>query len=277
LLIAAAAALTGCFPPPPGDAPLRYRDELPSAAVTVTRDVTYSTSQDGTANDLKLDVYRPTPDAVARRPLLVLVHGGAYRVGGKTAANMVTLANAFARLGYVTASINYRLLGPPEGNCGHAGVDPQVCQVAALAAQHDAQAAIRFLRANASTYGVDPDRVAITGGSAGATTALLVAVNEEDPGNSGTPGQPSTVRAAFPISGAVPPSFRPAFRAALDRTDSTVLFFYGTTDQVVPPAWVKSNAGDIDELGAGSFLQAVDGGHVPFTAADQRLYISQGS
>ena len=138
LILAAMAmltcAFTGCYLPPPGDPPVRYSADLPGKSVSVTSNVVFSTAQDGTANDLTLDVYRPTPDTVTKRPLVVFVHGGAYRVGGKTSSNMVVLARAFAQKGYVTASINYRLLGPPEGNCGHAGVDPATCATAALAA-----------------------------------------------------------------------------------------------------------------------------------------------
>ena len=103
-----------------------------------------------------------------------------------------------------------------------------------------------------------------------------MAVNDEDTGDSGTPGVSSAVRAAFPISGAVPPAFRSLFRANLDPTDAPVYFFYGNTDQVVPPAWVKSNAADLNELAAGADLYELNGGHVPFTAADQGIYETQG-
>lgn len=50
MAIAAVVALTGCFVPPEGAAPLRYRDDPPGRTVSVTTDIVYSTSQDGTAN-----------------------------------------------------------------------------------------------------------------------------------------------------------------------------------------------------------------------------------
>ena len=65
-------------------------------------------------------------------------------------------------------------------------------EAAAVQAQHDAQAAVRWLRAHAADLGVDPSRIAIGGGSAGADVALLVGAHSEDPGTSGTPGQSSS-------------------------------------------------------------------------------------
>ena len=52
---------------------------------------------------------------------------------------------------------------------------------------------MRFLRKNATTYKIDPDRIAIGGSSAGAITALQVGANSEDPGTSGNPGFSSAV------------------------------------------------------------------------------------
>jgi acetyl esterase/lipase len=271
-----AAALSGCYLPPEGDAPLRYRDDLPGKTVQVTSNVVYSSEQDGTANELLLDVYRPTPDDVTKRPLVIFIHGGGFWTGTKNAANMVTLARAYAQKGFVTASIDYRLLGPDSGNCGHSPDTAEQCVIAAFAAQHDAQAAVRYLRANAATFGIDPARIAVSGGSAGAETALLVAIDDEDVGSSGTPGVSSAVGAAFPISGATPPQFRGIFRYRLDRTDAPVYFFYGDSDQVVPPAWVEQNAADLNELGGGADLYKLKGGHVPFTEYDQNIYETQG-
>lgn len=272
--VAAGVALTGCFPPPPGDAPLRYRDDLPGVTVQKTSGVVYSTAQDGTANSLTLDVYRPTPDTNTSRPLVVLVHGGSFRTGSSTNAAMVALANAYAKRGFVAASINYRLLQQAGQGCDDVG---QSCAVAALAAQHDAQAAIRYLRANASTYGIDPTRVAIQGGSAGGGTSLLVAVNSEDPGNSGTPGQDSSVRAAMPISGGLSPSARALVAPSLDKDDAPVLLFYGNQDPGQPVSYPLDTAALINEQGNVAFTQELNGGHVPGDPASRRIEIDQSS
>ena len=67
-------------------------------------------------------------------------------------------ATTFAKLGYVGASINYRLY--PSGCTTNYQL--ATCVQEMTDAQHDAQAAVRFLRANAATYGVDPTRIATT-------------------------------------------------------------------------------------------------------------------
>jgi dienelactone hydrolase len=272
--VAAGIALTGCFPPPPGDAPLRYRDDLPGVTVQKTSGVVYSTAQDGKANDLTLDVYRPTPDTDTKRPLVLIVHGGSFRTGSSTNAAMVALSQAYAKRGFVAASINYRLLQQAGQGCDDVG---QSCATAALAAQHDAQAAIRYLRANASTYGIDPTRVAIQGGSAGGGTSLLVALNQHDTGDSGTPGQDSTVRAAMPISGGMSPSARALVAPLLGKDDAPVLMFYGNQDPGQPVSYPLDTAALINQQGNVAFTQELNGGHVPGDPASRRIEIDQST
>ena len=104
-------ALTGCaIVKPPGDAPLRYRDQVFSD-VTVTHDLQYGSAvnSNGDTEALKLDLYQPTGDTVTKRPAVVWVHGGGFSGGDKGAGPSPDLANKFAKLGYVTVSINYRL------------------------------------------------------------------------------------------------------------------------------------------------------------------------
>ena len=69
----------------------------------------------GFAEDLMLDVYEPNGDTLANgdsvtdRPLVLLAHGGSFIGGSKTGSDVVPLAESFAKMGYVVASINYRL------------------------------------------------------------------------------------------------------------------------------------------------------------------------
>src|SRR4029078_3560105 len=105
----------------------------------------------------------------------------------------------FAKRGYVAVSMNYRLLAP-DSCTGGAGISME-CYVAGVAAVHDAQAAVRWLRANAAEYGIDPERIAIGGESAGGITATGVGVYAAEPGDSGNPGYPSDVQAWMSISG----------------------------------------------------------------------------
>ena len=130
---------------------------------------------------------------------MVWVHGGGFSGGDKTSGEIVSEATDMAKKGYFNVSINYRLYGP---GCSAAGGGSQVgCIQAMIDAQHDAQAAVRFLRKNAATYKIDPNRIAMGGSSAGAITALHVAANSEDPGTSGNPGFSSAIKAAVSLSG----------------------------------------------------------------------------
>jgi acetyl esterase/lipase len=249
-----ATLLAGCtVPRPPGNGTLRYRDQVFSA-VTTTPDITYGTAPDDSGNQvaLKLDLYQPTGDTAAKRPAVVWVHGGGFTSGDKSSGR--GKATFFAQLGYVAVSINYRLLSP-DGCGGNPNPTP-LCEHAALEAQHDAQAAVRWLRANASTYRIDTDRIAMAGGSAGAVTSVLAATHSEDPGTSGNPGYPSDIRAAVSVSGGMPTN------DLIDAGDAPTLFIHGTEDRVVPFEWAVANAAKMQELGVFTVLEPIEGaGH----------------
>jgi len=249
-----AALLTGCtVPRPAGDGTLRYRDQVFSA-VTTTTDITYGSAPgaDGNPETLKLDLYQPTGDTIANRPAQVWVHGGGFTMGDKSSGR--ASATLFAKLGYVAVSINYRLLSPD--GCGGNPDPTPVCQNAALEAQHDAQAAVRWLRANAATYRIDTSRIAMAGASAGAVTSVLAATHSEDPGTSGNPGYPSTIRAAVSVSGGTPTN------DFITKDDSPTLFIHGTEDRVVPYMWAVQNAAAMYNLGIFTVLEPIEGaGH----------------
>jgi predicted esterase len=261
----AAALIGGCtLPRPPGDAPLRYRDPVFSN-VTVTSNLQYGGAPDaqGTQVPLLLDMYRPTGDAQTSRPALVWVHGGGFSTGDKKNAVPVDVANTFAKLGYVVVSINYRLLG---SGCI---ANPSGCGGAAIEAKRDAQAAVRWLRANAATYGIDPSRIGIGGESAGAITATLVGLFSEDVGSSGNPGWPSTVRGFVSISGGLPSG------GLASAGDAPGLFFHGSADTIVPYSWSVNTAIEMLNAGVPAWLQIQDGaGHVPW-AQYRTLYLQQ--
>jgi dipeptidyl aminopeptidase/acylaminoacyl peptidase len=249
-----ATLLAGCtVPRPPGDGTLRYRDQVFSA-VTTTNDITYGRAplDDGTPVDLKLDLYQPTGDTAAKRPAVVWVHGGGFTMGDKSSGR--GKATFFAKLGYVAVSINYRLLSP-DGCGGNPNPTP-LCQHAALEAQHDAQAAVRWLRANAATYKIDTSRIAMAGASAGAVTSVLASTHSEDPGTSGNPGYASSIRAAVSVSGGMPTN------DLIDAGDAPTLFIHGTEDRVVPFEWAVQNAAAMYNLGILTVLEPLEGaGH----------------
>ena len=125
----------------------------------------------GQRQALELDLYRP-PKRDKPRAVVIWVHGGGFTFGER--GYMSNYASAFAERGYVSATITYRLAGDWLGEVGY--------EAAARAAQHDAQAAVRWFRRRAKILNIDPRRIFIGGHSAGAYTALEVAVSREDPG-----------------------------------------------------------------------------------------------
>ncbi len=262
LLPLGGTAAADVVPAPVGPAPIRYRDVL-FPRLTVTPALTYGSAPDQSGNPvtLTLDMYRPTGDMQASRPAIVLVHGGSFVGGNSHNGAMVTMAKGFAQRGYVAVSINYRLFNTKKEACGSEPEPSQNCVTAAITAQHDAQAAVRWLRRNAATYGIDPSRVAIGGGSAGAATALAVAINSTDPGDSGSPGYSSKVRAAISISGALPGSVA---KASFDRADSPTLMFEGTADMTVPYGAAAATAAEMRSAGIPVVFETLQGGgHVP--------------
>lgn len=242
---------------PGGDAPARFRDEVFSN-VTVTSNIPYGSAVNstGATQQLVLDMYQPTGDTWSSRPAIVWVHGGSFMTGSKTSPELVDQANVFAKKGYVNVSISYRLT---PGGCS-ASAPTGACATAIMNAKHDAQAAVRFLRANAATYGIDTTRIAISGTSAGAITALNVGYDSTDVGTSGNPGYPSTVSAAVSFSGA-------RLLGTVDATDPPILLFHGTSDTIVPYAWAQSTYDQAKQGGRIAYLTSWPGaGHVPYVA-----------
>lgn len=251
-----ALVATGCRWPdavPQGDAPLRYRDAVFST-VDVTTGLAYgqATTQAGASQTLLLDLYQPAGDTVQARPAIVWIHGGAFRQGSRTSPEIVDEATRFAEKGYVSVSISYRLSAtgciPLTAACLQSIVD----------AKHDAQAAVRWLRANADTYRIDPTRIAAAGTSAGAITALNVGYDPVDVGTSGNPGHDSSVRAAVSFSGA-----RILTRA--EPGEAAALLFHGTADPLVPYASAQATVNEAEAAGLKVFLTTWEGaGHVPY-------------
>ncbi|MBX3284414.1 MAG: carboxylesterase family protein [Acidimicrobiales bacterium] len=251
-----ALLVTGCdlrLTTPTGDAPLRYRDAV-FASVAKTADVVYGQAPDQQGNQvtLKLDLYEPVGDTVTARPLIVLVHGGSFKSGTKTSAELVDQANVYAKSGYVVASISYRLA--PNG-CTSITIE---CINAIRDAKHDAQAAVRFLRSKAADYDLDAGRVAMAGSSAGAITAVEVGYGSDDVGTSGTPGYDSTIRSAVSLSGA-------KILTSPDPGEAAVLLLHSTGDPVVPYQWATNTVDAATAAGTTVEITSWDEAtHVPY-------------
>jgi acetyl esterase/lipase len=155
-----------------------------------------------------MDVHLPGQDG-ADRPAVLLIHGGGWRSFSKQSMNEP--ARRLAGAGYVTASINYRLV--PDG------AYPENIR--------DVMCALAFFQSQADEYGLDPDRVAVMGYSAGGHLASLLGVATDVPElasecDAGTPLPPAAV-----ISGAGPQDL-----TVLPEVDVIVEFLGGTRDEV---------------------------------------------
>jgi len=139
----------------------------PPAGVAETKDIQYG-EVGGRA--LLLDIIAPA-DLDEPRPCIAIIHGGSWSGGDKGEQAYRAYAYPFAEMGYVVASIGYRLSGEAKYP----------------AAVQDVLCAIRYLRANAADHNIDPDNVAAMGWSAGGHLALMAAYahDNEDLNQSG--------------------------------------------------------------------------------------------
>ncbi len=115
---------------------------------------------------LCMDIYEPEDHSDAMRPLIVLIHGGAFYNGDKQDETYVKWCRHYASLGYVAVSVNYRMGFLPYKNA---------IDCAGYRATQDVNAAIRYLLHHADTYRINPDWIFTWGTSAGGITALNVA------------------------------------------------------------------------------------------------------
>ncbi|GJM33771.1 MAG: hypothetical protein DHS20C18_27720 [Saprospiraceae bacterium] len=151
-------------------------------------DIEYGTVTDFAGNErsLKMDISVPIGDTipVCGRPLMVVIHGGAFIAGSKEAGFLGRFRADFAKRGYVTASINYRLGMFHTSSNVHCNVPVWDCYNVADTSEwframyrgvQDAKGAIRYLINRADEYHIDPENVFLAGESAGAVITLATA------------------------------------------------------------------------------------------------------
>ncbi len=238
-------------------------------------DVTYASYGDRT---LEMDIYRPK-GTWGQLPAVVCIHGGGWANG--TRANHGLVAQALAARGYVAATISYRLSG----------------EAPFPAAIHDCKAAVRFLRANAKEYGVDPDKIGAIGLSAGGHLTALLATSAGVPeleGEGGNGEFSSAIQAAVPMGAQTdflsprtkeisaieargqiwrqflggslveqPETYRLASPLAhLDTTDPPSWFITGETDD--PSTHADDFRRRLEEFGISSGITTIEGAPHPF-------------
>jgi len=117
--------------------------------------------------NLNMDIFEPSGDTNASRPVIIFCFGGGFTAGNRNAADMRALATRMARKGYVTATMDYRL--------GINLFDEGASKRAVYRGVQDSRSAIRFFRNDAASrnrYKINPDQVFIAGFSAGGFVAL---------------------------------------------------------------------------------------------------------
>jgi poly(3-hydroxybutyrate) depolymerase len=155
---------------------IRYLNRVFSQT-TKTANITYATapsvsapylSESFTSNTaLKMDIFQPTGDVVTERPVILLIHSGGFFNGTKDVDDMQWICDSFARRGYVTCSIDYRL--------GFNPLSSNAAERAVYRGLQDAASAIRYLKEFRTTYKIDTTHIFAWGSSAGGFTALNLA------------------------------------------------------------------------------------------------------
>lgn len=239
-----------------------------------------------------LDLLLPTPRPDQPVPAIVYLHGGGWRHGDKSAGMYPWHSPLMAAHGFVAVNVGYRLT-----------------DTAPFPAQaHDVKAAVRWLRAHADEYGIDPERIGVWGDSAGGHLAALLGTTAgvaELEGDCGSPGESSAVQAVVarcaPYDFTEPPDppadvdadpaltglfgGPPSERKELRRLASPAVFVgpetppflvvHGTADEIVPFDQAKRMVSALRAAGADVTFHVVDGGHHNLLPEAQRPWGNQ--
>jgi acetyl esterase/lipase len=164
---------------------------------------------------LKLDIYEPK-NLKKDAPLIIFIHGGAWEKGKKS--NVLHYLISYARKGYITASIQYRL----------SGVAKYPAQIL------DVEDAVKWLKSHAKEYNINVNKVAIAGGSAGAHLAMQYAYTHSS-NTVDSNGIPNNVQAVINIYG---PS---DLTTEIAKKEERVHRFIGKTYEEAPEMYKKAS------------------------------------
>jgi acetyl esterase/lipase len=152
--------------------PARNQPMVPDSVIA-KRDIPYAGSDHPRQ---RLDLYLPKEPTAEKLPLVVFIHGGGWQNGDK--AGGAGRVMPFVRSGeFAGASIGYRL-------SGDATWPAQI---------HDCKAAIRWLRAHADSYGIDPERIGVMGSSAGGHLVAMLGTSGDVEALEGSLGDATSV------------------------------------------------------------------------------------
>ncbi|MHC4567984.1 MAG: alpha/beta fold hydrolase, partial [Planctomycetota bacterium] len=159
------------------------------AGVKVVVDIAY---RDGPSKAWRLDLAMPEAPSETPRPAIVFVHGGGWRSGDKRRENFLRPTLDFAAKGYVCVTVNYRLLN----------------ETSIAGCVEDVKCAVRWLRAHADQYGVDPKRIGAYGNSAGAHLVAMLGLCPPSAGLEGDgPWKEHSSMVQAVVASATPTSF----------------------------------------------------------------------
>lgn len=191
----------------------------PPDSIVWEEGVVYSTP-DG--ESLALNIARPKAEN-GLRPAVLCIHGGGFRAGKRESYD--ALCMKLAEKGFVAATITYRLAPKHQFP----------------AAVHDCKAAVRWVRANASKYKIDPAKIGVTGGSAGGHLAQFLGVTAHVPqfeGTGGNPDQSSSVACVVNVYG--PSDFTKSYGKSVDAHEVLPLWFGGNLETHLKPHIIGS-------------------------------------
>jgi acetyl esterase/lipase len=195
--------------------------------VTFDRNVEYANPDD---QHLQMNIARPKSGA-GPFPTILCIHGGGFRAGSREGYNQLCIT--LAQHGFVAATMSYRLA-------------PKFQFPAAV---HDTKAAVRWLRANATRLNIDPNRLGVTGGSAGGHLAQFLGVTAGVKDFEGTenPGYSSSVNCVVNFYG--PSDFTKSYGKSVDAHEVLPLWLGGNLEtarlrhiQSSPLNWVTPTA-----------------------------------
>ena len=180
---------------------------------------------------LELDVYRPQGDAAKNRAALLYVHGGGFSGGRRDDSLQVAFAEKLARMGFVVASMSYRLTMKGQSfGCDQ----PAANKISTFqAAVQDIREATVYLLDNKDKLGINPEQLVLAGSSAGAEAAVHAVYWQDKDLPPGSPKLPGKFRYGGLISmaGAIVDTSLITPKRAVPS-----LFFHGTCDPLVPYA-----------------------------------------
>lgn len=190
-----------------------------SADVAVHGDLVYASY--GT-RDLLLDLYLPKERSDSPLPTIVVIRGGGWAQGDKEGFG--PMAAALAERGFAAASIEYRASG----------------EATYPAAVEDTKAAVRWVRANADEYGLDPGAIGAIGGSAGAHLAVYLGVTANMGGLEGQGGNPTQSSTVSAVAGLATPGDFVSVRES-NAAAGPLNAFLGASFDEDPDAWVAAS------------------------------------